>query len=96
MHKDENTLKLVEDHFQSGADWIELIKAIRMATGVGLQEAQDIALSHEGWRRLCNHRINHDPDCRKMARSHLRREGPNSLIAEDGSGRYSVRVNPQA
>jgi len=43
--------------------------------------AEKVALSHDGWRRLCNYRINHDGECRKQAAWHLKLHGSNSLIA---------------
>jgi hypothetical protein len=55
-------LELVDRLFQEKASWPELIKEIRGASGVDILTAERIAFSHTGWRRLCNHRINHDPE----------------------------------
>jgi hypothetical protein len=77
MPQDENTQKLIDDLYRSGADWIALIKEIRKQAAIGLEEAQEIALSDAGWRRRCNHSMNREPRCRKMARRHIRTHGPN-------------------
>ncbi|TIX88770.1 hypothetical protein [Rhizobium sp. P44RR-XXIV] len=73
-------LALVDRLFQAQATWPELTKQIRAQSGVDLFTAQKIALSHQGWRRLCNQRINRDSDCRKQAIGHIKHYGPNSLI----------------
>lgn len=75
---------LVERLFQERASWPELIKAIRAVAEVGIEPAQRIALSHDGWRRLCNVRINQEAQCRKQALSHLKTYGADSLVIRDG------------
>lgn len=82
-------LALVERLFQEKASWLELIKQIRGAADVNILTAERIALSHNGWRRLCNYRINHDPECKKQALRHMKIHGPSSLISSVG-GRFAV------
>lgn len=84
METSEDIQTLVERLFQERERWEVLIKEIRKASGAGLLEAQKIALSHKGWRRLCNHRINHERPCRKQALWHLKHHGPDSFIAAQG------------
>jgi hypothetical protein len=75
---------LVERFFRERASWPELIKAIRGAAESDIVTAQKIALSHEGWRRLCNVRINQERQCRKQALSHLKIYGADSFVIRDG------------
>lgn len=82
-------LALVDRLFQEKASWPELIKQIRGAADVDILTAGKIALSHNGWRRLCNYRINHDPECKKQASRHMKIHGPSSLISSIG-GRFAV------
>jgi hypothetical protein len=82
-------LALVDRLFQEKASWPELIKQIRGAADVDILTAEKIALSHNGWRRLCNYRINHDPECKKQASRHMKIHGPSSLISSIG-GRFAV------
>ena len=77
-------LELVDRLFQEKASWQELIKEIRGASGVDILTAERIALSHTGWRRLCNYRINHDPECKKQAARHIKIHGSSSLILSIG------------
>ncbi|MET3758169.1 hypothetical protein [Rhizobium binae] len=77
-------LALVDRLFQEKASWLELIKQIRGAAGVDILTAEKIALSHNGWRRLCNYRINHDPECKKQASQHIKIHGLSSLISSVG------------
>lgn len=84
MKTSEDIQSLIERLFQERARWEILIKEIRRASGVGLLDAQKIALSHKGWRRLCNHRINHEPPCRKQALWHVKHHGPDSFIDAQG------------
>lgn len=94
MPRDENTLTLVDDLYRSGADWIVLIKEIRKQAAIGLEDAQDIALSHAGWRRRCNHSMNHNAQCRKIALRHVKTHGVNSRIVVDGAGLYRIAEKP--
>lgn len=82
-------LALVDRLFQEKASWPELIKQIRGAADVDILTAGKIALSHNGWRRLCNYRINYDPECKKQASRHMKIHGPSSLISSIG-GRFAV------
>lgn len=82
-------LALVDRLFQEKASWPELIKQIRVASEVHILMAEKIALSHNGWRRLCNYRINHDPECKKQASRHIKIHGRNSLISSVG-GHFAV------
>lgn len=82
-------LALVDRLFQEKASWPELIKQIRGAADVDILTAEKIALSHNGWRRLCNYRINYDPECKKQASRHMKIHGPSSLISSIG-GRFAV------
>lgn len=82
-------LVLVDRLFQEKASWPELIKQIRGASGVDILTAEKIALSHNGWRRLCNYRINHDPKCKKQASRHIKIHGASSLISSVG-GSFAV------
>jgi len=77
-------LALVDKLFQERASWPELIKQVRGAAGVDILTAERIALSHSGWRRFCNYRINHDPECKKLAKQHIKANGPSSLISSAG------------
>lgn len=72
---------LVDRLFREKASWPELIKEIRAASGVDISMAERIALSHDGWRRLCNYRINHEAECRKQAAWHIKVRGLDSLVA---------------
>ncbi|WP_132523464.1 hypothetical protein [Rhizobium sp. BK376] len=81
MQMRDDVAVLVDRLFQEKATWPALIKEIRAASGVDISTAEKIALSHEGWRRLCNYLINHDSACRKQAVWHMKHHGPDSLIA---------------
>lgn len=74
---------LVDQLFQERSSWPELIKAIRAAAQTGIMPAYKIALSHDGWRRLCNVRINQDRQCRRQALSHLKTYGADSFVVRD-------------
>lgn len=84
MDKQEDIQDLVDRLFQEKESWERLIKDIRQALGIGIVEAQKIALSHKGWRRLCNHRINHERPCRKQALWHIKHHGSDAFIAVQG------------
>jgi len=84
----------VERLYQEKATWQELVKEIRRASGVGIFAAEKIALSHQGWRRLCVHWINHDPACRKQAARHLKHHGVSSLVVLVGE-RFTI-IEPEA
>ena len=94
MQISENLAELLDRLFQQNATWEELIKQIRAASGLDLFEAEKIALSHQGWRRLCNHWINHDRQCKKQAVGHIKHRGANSLITLVGE--KFVIVEPKA
>jgi len=76
----EDLRSITEALYQERAPWPALIKRIRGASGLGIFAAEKIALSHEGWRRVCTHRINNDPVCRKLAVQHMKLHGTASLI----------------
>lgn len=79
------TEALIDRLFREECDWPNLIKTVRGATSIGLRPAIRLVFQHEGWRRLCNHRINHDAECRKQALHELRRPGDGDpLIVMDG------------
>jgi len=84
MKVPDSVLVLVDQLFEEKVTWPELIKRLRMASGLDIFGAEKIALSHQGWRRLCNHRINHDSTCRKQAIRHIKYHGQNSLVALHG------------
>jgi hypothetical protein len=84
MQMRDGVQALVDRLFREKASWPELIKQIRAATGANILTAETIALSHDGWRRLCNYRINHEPDCKRHAIRHIKYHGPNSLISAVG------------
>ena len=83
----------IDDLFHQGIDWIELMKTVRQIHDVSLGEATQLVLAHEGWRRWVTRRINSDSRCRKMAWTHMRHGGADSLIEKDGE-RLRVRVLP--
>jgi len=60
--------------------WIEEIKSIRTRFGVGIADAERIALTDSRWHRWVTYRINNDPTCRLMARRHMRVFGDKALI----------------
>lgn len=88
-------LTLVDNLFQQKASWPELIKQIRGASGVDILTAEKIALSHNGWRRLCTYRINHDPECKKQAAYHIKIHGSSSLILSVGGSFLVAEPEPR-
>ncbi|MGZ2484222.1 hypothetical protein ACVITL_002745 [Rhizobium pisi] len=94
MQIPENLSALIDQLFRQNATWEELIKQIRRASECDILAAEKIAFSHQGWRRLCNHRINHDRECKKQAVWHIKHHGPNSLIASVGEN--LVVIEPKA
>jgi hypothetical protein len=81
---------LIDEMFKQNATWPELIKQIRAESAVDIFTAEKIALSHYGWRRLCEYMINHDKDCKKQAAYHVKHHGPRSLITII-EGRFVIR-----
>ena len=75
--------QLVDQHFRGGANWFMLIKDLRPAYDLSLYEAEEMALSHPGWRRWCNLRIKSDRACRMYAWRHLQAHGTASLVQQD-------------
>jgi len=61
-------------------DWFQAIKDIRAQHGCDILATERIGLSDPDWRRWVDAQINRDPDCRKMARRHMKSRGPASLI----------------
>ena len=82
---------VAERLFREKADWFELIKALRAAHGVGIFEAESLALRHEGWRRWAQQRIDADAKCRKYAAGHFKRHGEDGLIRQ-GESQGELRV----
>ena len=76
--------EMLDRLFAQRIDWIELIKTIRRVRTVDLSAAEKIAVSHEGWRRWCERRINTEQKCRTLALAHLRHEGADALIVREG------------
>jgi hypothetical protein len=64
--------------------WILHIKKLRAAHGIGLSEAERIALADPHWRRWVEHQINTDSQCRRMALRHIRERGDDALIERTG------------
>ena len=62
--------------------WIELIKKLRVEHGIGILDAERIALANPQWRRWVEHRINMEARCRRMALSHIRHNGVEALIEQ--------------
>ncbi|WP_186419392.1 hypothetical protein [Bosea sp. CS1GBMeth4] len=75
---------LLDRCLQADVGWIELIKEIRSRCEMSLPEAQELALSHEGWRRWVARRLNIDPRCRKQASRHIRDHGAASFFVQRG------------
>jgi hypothetical protein len=74
----------IDDLYRQGVDWIELIKTVRQIHDVSIFEAEWLVLAHRGWRRWCNARIETNAQCRKLAWSHRRNNGQDSLVEQDG------------
>ncbi|WP_296616714.1 hypothetical protein [Sphingomonas sp.] len=64
--------------------WILHIKKLRAEHGVGLSEAERMALVDPQWRRWVEHQVNTDDQCRRMALRHIREWSANALIERDG------------
>jgi len=86
VHIPEDLRSITEALYRERASWPELIKRIRRVSGLGILAAEKVALSHERWRRLCTHRINNEPICRKLAIQHIKLRGAASLIVMAGEG----------
>jgi len=72
--------------------WIFHIKNLRSEYGIGLGDAERIALADSDWRRWVEHQINTDIQCRRMALRHIRERGRDALIERAGN-RLRVRSN---
>jgi hypothetical protein len=66
------------------ADFIQLVKRTREKFGVSIDEAHDLIFADEEVRRLVARRINHDPECRKLAHQDIRRNGAQSRFIRAG------------
>jgi hypothetical protein len=66
------------------SDFIRLVKRTREKFGVSIDEAHDLIFADEEMRRLVASRINHNPQCRKMAWQDIRRRGENSRFVKVG------------
>jgi hypothetical protein len=51
---------------------------------VGIDEAHDLIFADAEMRRLVGWRINHDPECRKMALADMRNKGDRSRFEREG------------
>jgi len=69
--------------------WIAHIKSLRARHGVGIYEAERLALSDARWRRWVAHQVNSDAQCRKLALHHIAEHGTAALLYERG-GRIHV------
>lgn len=72
--------------------WILHIKKLRADYGVGLSEAERIALGDPHWRQWVEHQINTDSQCRRMALRHIRERGDDALVDRAGDN-LRVRSN---
>lgn len=72
--------------------WIFHIKKLRSERGIGLGDAERIALADSEWRHWVEHQINTDVQCRRMALRHIRERGEDALI-ERVEDRLRVRSN---
>ena len=57
---------------------------------MSIEEAHDLIFADEEFRRLAAKRINHDPECRKLASQDIARNGPKSRFHRIGD-RISFR-----
>ncbi len=64
--------------------WIVLIKSLRTEHGVGIADAERMALAQPEWCRWVEGQINANERCRQMALNHMRDNGGASLIIRDG------------
>lgn len=71
--------------------WFELIKTIRAEHGVGILEAEKVAVQDPTRRRWLERRINSDRKCRKLALSDIKQNGDDSLVCWQGD-RLVVRA----
>jgi hypothetical protein len=65
-------------------EWLQLVKATREKFGVSIQGAHDLILADVELRRLVGHRINRDPECRKLASYDIAQNGDTSRFERDG------------
>lgn len=70
--------------------WILLIKELRVTNGCSIYDAERIALLNPIWKRWVERQINSDPQCKKMARYHIRHNGDAALLVEN-EGQLTVR-----
>ena len=77
--------------FEQRVSWISLMKTVRLLYGVDLESSYRLVLSHPGWRRWSEGRINSEPECRKMALHDLRRRGESVWVERDGA---QLRLRP--
>jgi hypothetical protein len=66
------------------SDWIHLVKRTRQKFGVGLDEAHSLIFADEEMRRMIAWRVNHDPQCRKLASQDIKFKGDKSFFVRDG------------
>jgi hypothetical protein len=64
--------------------WVLHIKALREQHGVGILEAEQLALTEPHWRRWVERQINSDERCRRTALNHIRYNGDAALIGRQG------------
>jgi hypothetical protein len=70
--------------------WILLIKELRVTHNCSIHDAERIALLDPIWKRWVERQINSDPQCKKMARYHIRHNGDAALLIENEE-RLTVR-----
>ena len=71
--------------------WILHVKKLRAEHGIGIIEAERLALTDPDWRRWVVQRINTDIQCRRMALRHIRERGEEALIQSGADGRLVLR-----
>ena len=82
--REDPTFSAPDHLLQSGFDWIEAIKALRLSAGWSLDDANRAALAVPGWRLWCARRVEVDGRCEKMARHYARQHPDNGFVSEVG------------
>lgn len=68
----------------TNSDFILLVKQTREKFNVSIDGAYDLLFADEEMRRLVAWRINHDPECRKMASWDISTKGEDSRFVREG------------
>ena len=74
-------------------DWVRTIKTVREFRNCDLPTAQEDVLSHKGWQRIIQKKLESDPECRKLAHHHCRSHPYSGLIRKD-EDRYTIVIRP--